>query len=119
MQFQAPPQVNLYSFVAHLRSDTYLGEDVQVPIMLKVEEPPSESDSDAGDDISEPDEDTLAGQMAMMRGENVKPSKVHGGEYDSEESSDDVDEASDDESSSDDEGPTRARAYNEDSSDSD
>ncbi|OXG30931.1 translocation protein SEC63 [Cryptococcus neoformans Ze90-1] len=118
LQFQAPPQVNLYSFVAHLRSDTYLGEDVQVPIMLKVEEPPSESDSDAGDDISEPDEDTLAGQMAMMRGENVKPSKVHGGEYDSEESSD-VDDASDDESSSDDEGPTRARAYNEDSSDSD
>lgn len=119
LQFQAPPQVNLYSFVAHLRSDTYLGEDVQVPIMLKVEEPPSETESDAGDDISEPDEDTLAGQMAMMRGENVKPSKVHGGEYDSEEDSDDVDDASDAESSSDDEGPTRARAYNEDSSDSD
>lgn len=90
-----------------------------MPIMLKVEEPPSETESDAGDDISEPDEDTLAGQMAMMRGENVKPSKVHGGEYDSEEDSDDVDDASDAESSSDDEGPTRARAYNEDSSDSD
>ncbi|KIR81797.1 translocation protein SEC63 [Cryptococcus gattii EJB2] len=119
LQFQAPPQVNLYSFVAHLRSDTYLGEDVQVPIMLKVEEPPSETESDGGDDISEPDEDTLAGQMAMMRGENVKASKVHGGEYDSEEDSDDVDDASDAESSSDDEGPTRARAYNEDSSDSD
>lgn len=90
-----------------------------MPIMLKVEEPPSESESDADDDISEPDEDTLAGQMAMMRGENVKPSKVHGGEYDSEAESDDVDDASDDETSSDDEGPTRTRAYNEDSSDSD
>ncbi|WVQ85273.1 hypothetical protein IAT38_007438 [Cryptococcus sp. DSM 104549] len=114
LQFQAPPQANLYSFVAHLRSDTYLGADVQVPIMLKVEEFAAESESDVEDDISEPDEDTLAGQMAMMRGDKVKPSGVHGG--------DDSDDESDYESSSDEEvdaGPKRTKAYNEDSSDSD
>ncbi|WVW80319.1 hypothetical protein I302_102298 [Kwoniella bestiolae CBS 10118] len=112
LQFQAPPAANLYSFVAHWRSDTFLGGDVQVPIMLKVEDTPEmaelqEDDMD-DDDISEPDEDTLAGQMAMMRGEKVKPSGVHDqGDDDSEEEED---------SSSDEEGPKkRVRAYNEDS----
>ncbi|WVR05699.1 hypothetical protein IAU60_002723 [Kwoniella sp. DSM 27419] len=111
LQFQAPPQANLYSFIAHWRSDTFLGADVQVPIMLKVEEqgPEEESDDDA-DDISEPDEDTLAGQMAMMRGGKVKPSAVHGGD-DSDEDGD----GGEYESSSDEEGPKRVRAYNEDS----
>ncbi|WWD18086.1 hypothetical protein CI109_102534 [Kwoniella shandongensis] len=116
LQFQAPPEPNLYSFVAHWRSDTYLGADVQVPIMLKVEQPPDEEMGDIADDISEPDEDTLAGQMAMMRGEKVKPSGVHGD--DDDESGSELDEEY--ESSSDEEGPKRTKAYNEDSdSDSD
>ncbi|KAK8865735.1 hypothetical protein IAR55_000881 [Kwoniella newhampshirensis] len=118
LQFQAPPEPNLYSFVAHWRSDTYLGADVHVPIMLKVESPPDEESGDVADDISEPDEDTLAGQMAMMRGEKVRPSGVHGGHEDD----DDDESGSEDEyeSSSDEEGPRRTKAYNEDSdSDSD
>ncbi|ODO07438.1 translocation protein SEC63 [Cryptococcus wingfieldii CBS 7118] len=122
LQFQAMPVVNLYSFVVHLRSDTFLGGDVQVPLMLKVEEAPLESDSDyEGDDISEPDEDTLAGQMAMMRGDKVKPSKVHG-QYDSDSESD-LDDDQGDESESESEGevdgdPRRGKAYNVDTSDS-
>ena len=65
------------------------------------------SDNDDEDDISEPDEDTLAGQMAMMRGEKVKTSPVHADEtYDSDEY----------ESSSDEEGPRKGKAINEDSS---
>ncbi len=40
------------------------------------------------DDISDPDEDTLAGQMAAMRGEKVKRSPYHG-EDDDESSTDD------------------------------
>ncbi|OCF45263.1 translocation protein SEC63 [Kwoniella heveanensis CBS 569] len=114
LQFQAPPQPNLYSFVAHWRSDTYLGADVQVPIMLKVEELSAETLSDDDDDISEPDEDTLAGQMAMMRGGKVKPSGVHGGD-DEEDDESDTDGEGAYESSSDEEGPKRVRAYNEDS----
>lgn len=85
---------------------------------LKVEEPPedSEYEDDEDDDISEPDEDTLAGQMAMMRGGKVKPSPVREGGDDEDEDEDE----SEYESSSDEEGPKRTRAINEDSeSDSD
>ncbi|KAK4686374.1 translocation protein SEC63, partial [Tremellales sp. Uapishka_1] len=107
LQFQAPPQANLYSFVAHFDSDTFLGADVSLPIMLKVEDAP-EDESDEDGDISDPEEDSLAGQMAMMRGGKVKASGVH-----------DEDESSEGEyeSSSDEEGPKggRKRALNEDS----
>jgi translocation protein SEC63 len=85
-----------------------------MPSQLKVEEAPIESDDEWEDDISEPEEDSLAGQMAMMRGSKVKPSAVHGGDEDEGEGS-----GSEYESSSDEEGP-RKRAINEDSdSDSD
>ncbi|BEJ18115.1 hypothetical protein CspHIS471_0703920 [Cutaneotrichosporon sp. HIS471] len=106
LQFQAPPQPNLYSFVLHLSSDTFVGSDIARSVMLKVEPAPPESDDD--DDISEPEEDSLAGQMAMMRGEKVKASAVHDeSEYETDTSSDE-------------EGPRRGRAINEDTdSDSD
>ena len=34
LQFQAPPQANMYSFVLYASSDTYLGADVEKPIMV-------------------------------------------------------------------------------------
>jgi translocation protein SEC63 len=34
LQFQAPPEPNLYSFVLHAVSDTFLGSDVSRPIMV-------------------------------------------------------------------------------------
>lgn len=69
------------------------------PIQLKVEDLSALDDEELGeeDDISDPDEDTLAGQMAAMRGEKVKRSPV----YDSDESSTDDDQSSGDGSSSD------------------
>ncbi|KAL1406187.1 secretory subunit [Vanrija albida] len=103
LQFQAPPSANLYSFVQHFSSDTFVGADVARPIMLRVEESTEEESDD--DDISEPEEDSLAGQMALMRGEKVKPSGVHGGGDESEYETD---------TSSDEEGPRRGRAINED-----
>lgn len=107
LQFQAPPQPNLYSFVLHLTSDTFVGADVKQPIMLKVE--PAAEEDDEEEDISEPEEDSLAGQMAMMRGEKVKPSAVHDDESEYET-----------DTSSDEDGPRRGRAINEDTdSDSD
>ena len=77
-----------------------------------------EAQSDDDDDISEPDEDTLAGQMAMMRGGKVRPSGVHGNDDDED---DDGESGSEYESSSDEEGgPRKGKAINEDSdSDSD
>jgi translocation protein SEC63 len=96
---------------------------------MKVEDPPEDETYSDDEDISDPEEDTLAGQMAMMRGGKVKPSGVHGksrGDDDSGEGED----GSEYESSSDEEGPVKAkptkrkvggrvRAINEDSSDSD
>ncbi|PWN26422.1 hypothetical protein BDZ90DRAFT_280462 [Jaminaea rosea] len=88
VQFQAPPNAGLYTFVAQIRSDSYLGSDASRYVQLKVEEPSVLEEEEGGeieDDISEPDEDTLAGQMAMMRGGKVKPSPVHGDDDDDSE----------------------------------
>ncbi|KAI9635000.1 Sec63 Brl domain-containing protein [Dioszegia hungarica] len=115
LTFPAPPQANLYSFVLHAVSDTFVGNDVVLPIMLKVEDVPEDDESDAGDadDISEPDEDSLAGQMALMKGGKVRPSAVHGSG--GAEDGEDEEDGSEYESSSDEEGPRKGRAINEDS----
>jgi translocation protein SEC63 len=63
---------------------------------LKVEEPIVD-DQGSDDDISDPDEDTLAGQMAAMRGGSVK--KIHSREEESDDESstdDDKDSANSD-----------------------
>ena len=39
---------------------------------MKVEEPAADDQGSDDDEISDPDEDTLAGQMAAMRGGSVK-----------------------------------------------
>lgn len=54
------------------------------------------------DEISDPEEDSLAGQMALMKGGNVKKSPAHGESDDDDESGSDIDDSdSDDDSSSD------------------
>lgn len=53
------------------------------------------------DEISDPEEDTLAGQMAVMRGTQVKKSPYHGGDSDEDESTTDGDEDEDEDSDSD------------------
>lgn len=76
---------------------------------MKVEPPTEEGETGEEDDISEPDEDTIAGQMALMKGQAVKRSHVHddeegsGSEEDSDEDSSDEssDESSDSDSDSD------------------
>ncbi|RKP07186.1 Sec63 Brl domain-containing protein [Thamnocephalis sphaerospora] len=68
IQFQAPMRVGHYPFTVFVKSDTYLGCDARMDVRLQVHEPsvlPAEPDVD--DDISEPEEDSLAGQMAAMR----------------------------------------------------
>jgi translocation protein SEC63 len=91
-----------------------------------------QDDEDDEEDISDPEEDTLAGQMAMMRGGKVKPSPVHGGGDGGDGEDEESGSESEYESSSDEDGPRgkkiaplkrnvggRVRAINEDSSDSD
>lgn len=94
LQFQAPPQVQTFQWKLFLVSDTFIGEEVVRDITLQIEEAKDEALEE--DEISDPEEDSLAGQMAMMRGGAVKR---HGEDESDEESSTDDDEKSSDKSS--------------------
>ncbi|PVG00556.1 DnaJ-domain-containing protein [Serendipita vermifera] len=102
MQFQAPPQVGTYTLHVTFVSDTWVGEDQTVYLQLKVDDLSALDEDEQGveDEISDPEEDTLAGQMAAMRGGKVKKSPYHGADSD-EESTTDGDEDSDSDSDSD------------------
>lgn len=92
IQFQAPPQPGLYTFRAVVKSDCYLASEAEMSVLLKVDDASKLEEGDFEDDISEPDEDTLAGQMAAMRGEKVKSAKQIQEEEDEEESATDDDQ---------------------------
>lgn len=90
LQFQAPQQVQDLNWKLYIISDTFVGEEVVRDISLRIEEAKEESVEE--DEISDPEEDSLAGQMAMMRGGAVKK-RAEGEDEDSdEESSTDDDE---------------------------
>lgn len=91
LQFQAPPQIGDFSFMAQIMSDSVLGTDTRRRVVLKISEPPKVQEVE--DDISEPDEDTIAGQLQSMRGGSVKK---HGDEDDTDDSFEDSDEEDDD-----------------------
>ncbi|KAI1001037.1 hypothetical protein K3495_g7161 [Podosphaera aphanis] len=75
-QFQAPPQAGHYSFVMHLVCDSYVGFDTKMDVSLIVEEASKAVQIEDEDDISEPDEDSIAGQMhALKSGGYTKPKK--------------------------------------------
>ncbi|KAJ5167290.1 uncharacterized protein N7482_006071 [Penicillium canariense] len=76
MQFQAPPQVGDFTFVMHLLCDSYLGLDTKMEITLHIDDPAKAAALEEDDDISEPDEDSIAGQMhALKTGQAPKPKK--------------------------------------------
>jgi translocation protein SEC63 len=77
-----------------------------------------EGADDDEDDISDPEEDTLAGQMAALKGQKVK--RVSAGDDDSSSDEEDEEEG-DDSSDTDGEAPKRRQTANvaNDSSDSD
>ncbi|KAI5465455.1 Sec63 Brl domain-containing protein [Mariannaea sp. PMI_226] len=73
-QFAAPPQAGHYTFVLHVMCDAYVGFDTKMEVTLVVEEANKAADMQAEDDISEPEEDSLAGQMhALKTGQAPKP----------------------------------------------
>ncbi|KAL5530223.1 SEC63 [Sanghuangporus sanghuang] len=103
LQFQAPPNVAIYNWKIQVISDTFLGEEVIQDIVLKVDDVSQLTVDERGveDEISDPEEDSLAGQMALMKGANVRKLPVHD-ESDDDESGTDIEESSsDDDSSSD------------------
>ncbi|TDL14651.1 hypothetical protein BD410DRAFT_757056 [Rickenella mellea] len=99
LQFQAPQGVGLYTWKVYLVSDTFVGEEAIKEIVLKIDDVSSLNADEQGaeDEISDPEEDSLAGQMAAMRGGAVK--KVAQDEDSDEESSTDDDKSSGESSS--------------------
>ncbi|KAK7051395.1 secretory subunit [Paramarasmius palmivorus] len=102
LQFQAPNGPGLFTWKIYLISDTFVGEEVSRAMTLKIEDASALNADEQGaeDEISDPDEDTLAGQMAAMRGGPVKKSQIE--EESDDESSTDDDQETDDSSDSDD-----------------
>lgn len=100
MQFQAPAQAGSYSFVMHMVCDSYIGADYEQAITLNVESAEKAEEMSSEEEISEPEEDSLAGQMKALQGGAVKKSttkrrKVVEVESSDEESGTDDEEESD------------------------
>lgn len=74
-QFAAPPQAGTYTFVMHVVCDSYIGFDTKTEVTLTVEDASKAATMAAEDEISEPDEDSLAGQMNALKGGSVASTK--------------------------------------------
>ncbi|KAJ5331724.1 hypothetical protein N7476_001507 [Penicillium atrosanguineum] len=92
MQFQAPPQVGDFTFVMHMVCDSYLGLDTKMEITLHIDDPATAATVDEEDEISEPDEDSIAGQMhALKTGQPPKKKTRKSSDSSSEDSDTDGD----------------------------
>lgn len=102
-QFQAPPQAGQYTFVMHLVCDSYVGFDTKMEVTLVVEDASKAMALVDDDDISEPDEDSLAGQMQAMKAGGITgaPSKKKPKKKADAESSDESDSEAEEDDTSD------------------
>lgn len=101
IQFQGPPSTGVFTWKLYVVSDTFVAEEASKDLTLSIEHPPAVDQEPSEDDISEPDEDSLAGQMAAMRGGSVKKRKVEDEESDEESGTDDDEDGDDSSSDSD------------------
>lgn len=97
-QFQAPPQVGQLAFKMHLICDSYVGLDSSVDVVLDVQDMSKAAAVESEDEISEPEQDSLAGQMQAMKGgavqkasQNRKKKEVRGGESEEDDDDDESD----------------------------
>jgi len=67
LTFQAPPSPGTYKFVMNLVCDSYIGMDHKWDADLEVEDSEKAAEMAPDDEISEPDEDSLAGQMNALK----------------------------------------------------
>ncbi|KAF7356833.1 J domain-containing protein [Mycena venus] len=86
IQFQAPQNTGLLTWRVYVVSDSYVGEED-----MKIDDVSALTADEQGDEdeISDPEEDTIAGQMAAMRGGSVKKIAAEDEESDEESSTDD------------------------------
>ncbi|KAJ2765793.1 secretory subunit, partial [Coemansia nantahalensis] len=72
LQFQAPMQTETYRFHLTIKSDSYIGCDVMQEVQMAVVDRSALSpEPEIVDDISEPEEDSIAAQMAQLRGQQA------------------------------------------------
>lgn len=94
MQFGAPPQPGHYKFTMHLVCDSYIAMDTKMDVTLIVDDASKAAEIEEEEEISDPDESkqnqykaisrsgtneqaaTIAGQMAAMKGGEVKKPKT-------------------------------------------
>ncbi|KAJ6591853.1 Sec63 Brl domain-containing protein [Mycena vulgaris] len=102
IQFQAPQNTGLLTWRVYVVSDSFVGEESTKDIVMKIDDVSALTAEEQGDEdeISEPDEDTIAGQMTALRGGSAKKSTLEDEESDEESSTDD-DKSSGDSSDSD------------------
>ncbi|OAA58610.1 protein translocation complex component [Niveomyces insectorum RCEF 264] len=86
-QFMAPPQAGQYTFVMHVVCDCYVGFDTKTEVTLVVEDASRAAEMAAEDEISEPEEDSLAGIMNAAKGAPVQKSKKAASDEESEDES--------------------------------
>ncbi|KAJ4311594.1 secretory subunit [Neodidymelliopsis sp. IMI 364377] len=75
MQFGAPPQAGSYTFVMQMICDSYIGMDTKMEVTLVVEDASKAEEVEEEGEISEPDEDTIAGQMRALKDGTPAPKK--------------------------------------------
>ncbi|KAJ7050551.1 Sec63 Brl domain-containing protein [Mycena amicta] len=103
IQFQAPNTTGVLTWRVYVVSDSFVGEETHQDIAMKIDDVSALNADERGEDdeISDPDEDTIAGQMAMMRGGNVKKIEAEEEESEEESSTDDDQSSGSDSSDSD------------------
>ncbi|PGH28191.1 hypothetical protein AJ80_00081 [Polytolypa hystricis UAMH7299] len=102
MQFQAPPQTGAFNFMLHIVCDSYIGLDISKEITLQVDDLAKAAAMTDEDDISEPDEDSIAGQMqALKTGTVPKQRSVRKPAEESSDEESDTDGEADDTSETD------------------
>ncbi|CAN8097387.1 unnamed protein product [Discula destructiva] len=74
-QFAAPPSPGHYTFVMHVVCDSYVGFDTKMEVTLVVEDAAKAAQMADEDEISEPDEESIAGLMNAARGQAPPPTK--------------------------------------------
>ncbi|CCM05893.1 uncharacterized protein FIBRA_08131 [Fibroporia radiculosa] len=74
LQFSGPPTTGNFHWRVHVISDTFVGDELSQDLVWRIDDASVLANEDANneDEISEPEEDSLAGQMALMRGGSVK-----------------------------------------------
>ncbi|KAF2757157.1 hypothetical protein EJ05DRAFT_539215 [Pseudovirgaria hyperparasitica] len=98
MQFGAPPQVGRYTFTMNLVCDSYIGMDTRQEVTLVIDEASKAQDIVEEEDISEPEEDSIAGQVSALKGDHVprkkKPAAATAEDSDDESGTDEEDDVS-------------------------